>query len=276
MRGVEFAELAAFAAIAEQRSFSKAATQLGLTRSTLSQNLRALEGRLGVQLMNRTTRSVALTEAGTRLLERVRPALSELTSAVDQIRETRHDPAGLLRLVVQPPVATFLIGPLLGRFLASYPGVRLDVAVIKMPEDIVEGGFDAGIRVGEQIERDMIAIRVMEQPRFLVVASPQYLAGCAEDPARPAIPRLHSESAAQRDFFRLAVREKPKSGSGRGRWPPHRQRHRTLNSCSGRWNWSRLPAARLCRRPHQSWPPGAASTGVVAPPVRVLFVLFES
>ena len=132
--------------------------------------------RLGARLMNRTTRSVALTEAGERLLARVRPALGELTSAVNQIRETRHDPAGLIRLVVQPPVATFLIGPILGQFLAGYPGVRLDVAVIEMPDDIVKGGFDAGIRMGEQIERDMIAVRVMEQPRFLVVGSPHYLA----------------------------------------------------------------------------------------------------
>jgi DNA-binding transcriptional LysR family regulator len=176
MRGIEFSELAAFAAIADHQSFTKAATQLGVTRSTLSQNLRSLEMRVGVQLMNRTTRSVALTEAGGRLLARVRPALGELASAFDQTRETRHDPSGLIRLVVQPPVATFLIGPILGKFLASYPGLRLDVAVITMPDDIVEGGFDAGIRMGEQIERDMIAVRVMHEPKFLVVASPQYLA----------------------------------------------------------------------------------------------------
>lgn len=176
MRGMEFAELAAFAAIAEHGSFAKAAAQLGVTRSTLSQNLRSLETRIGVRLMNRTTRSVALTESGGRLLAQVKPALGELTLAVDRVRETRHDPVGLIRLVVQPPVATFLIEPVLAQFLAAYPGVRLDVAVVKMPDDIIKGGFDAGIRLGEQIERDMIAVRVMEQPRFLVVASPDYLA----------------------------------------------------------------------------------------------------
>lgn len=176
MRGMEFAELAAFVAIAEHRSFAKAATRLGVTRSTLSQNLRSLEARVGVRLMNRTTRSVALTEAGARLLAQAQPALGELTSAVGQIRGTRHDPGGLIRLVVQPPVATFLIEPILGPFLAKHPGVRLDIAVITMPDDIVKDGFDAGIRLGEQIERDMIAVQVMEQPRFLVVASPQYLA----------------------------------------------------------------------------------------------------
>jgi DNA-binding transcriptional LysR family regulator len=176
MRGTEYAELAAFAAIAEQHSFAKAATRLGVTRSTLSQNLRALEERLGVRLMNRTTRSVSLTEAGERLLARVRPAIGELASAVDQARNFQHHPAGLLRLVVQPPVASFLIGPMLARFLSEYPGVRVDVAIVKMPADIIKEGFDAGIRLGEQIERDMIALRVMDAPKFLVVASPDYLA----------------------------------------------------------------------------------------------------
>jgi len=176
MRGTEFAELAAFAAIAAHRGFAKAAVQLGVTRSTVSQNLRALEERLGVRLMNRTTRSVALTEAGERLLARVRPALAELTLAADQARDVQHQVAGSLRLVIQPPVATFLIGPILARFMSEYPGVRLDVAVVKMPADIISGGFDAGIRFGEQIERDMIALRVMDQPRFLVVGSPDYLA----------------------------------------------------------------------------------------------------
>ena len=175
MRGVEFAELAAFAAIAEQRSFSKAAARLGLGRSTLSQTLRALEERLGVRLLNRTTRSVSLTEAGVRLLERVRPALGELTSAVDDIADDRDQPTGPLRLVVQPPVADFLVGPILARFLSKYPGVRPDVSVVKMPADIIKDGFDAGIRFGEQIERDMIAMRVTGEARFLVVASPDYL-----------------------------------------------------------------------------------------------------
>jgi DNA-binding transcriptional LysR family regulator len=176
MRGTEFTELAAFAAIAEHRSFAKASTRLGVARSTLSQNLRALEERLGVRLLNRTTRSVSLTEAGERLLARVRPAVTELTSAVDQARNFLHHPVGLLRLVVQPPVASFLIGPILARFLSEYPGVRVDVVTVKMPADIIGAGFDAGIRVGEQIERDMIAFRVMDEPKFLVVASPDYLA----------------------------------------------------------------------------------------------------
>jgi DNA-binding transcriptional LysR family regulator len=185
MRGSEFVEVSAFAAIAEQRSFSKAATQLGVGRSTLSQNLRALEERLGVRLLNRTTRSVALTEAGARFLARVRPSLTELTAAVGELADYQQSPSGLLRLVVQPPVATFLIEPLLARFLREYPGVQLDVAVVKMPADIVREGFDVGIRLGEQIDRDMITMRVMGEVRFLVAGSPDYL----QRHPRPKTPR---------------------------------------------------------------------------------------
>ena len=176
MRGTEFAEMVAFVAIAERRSFAKAATHLGVARSTLSQNLRSLEERLRVRLLNRTTRSVSVTEAGERLLARVRPALGELTAAGNELDGYPQGPAGLLRLVVQPPVASFLMGPLLARFLAQHPGIRLDISVVKMPADIVREGFDAGIRFGEQVERDMVAMRVMGEARFVVVASPEYLA----------------------------------------------------------------------------------------------------
>jgi DNA-binding transcriptional LysR family regulator len=175
MRGTEFAEMSAFAAIAEQRSFAKAATQLGIGRSTLSQNLRALEERLGVRLLNRTTRSVSLTEAGARLLARVQPSLIELKAAAGELADYRLSPTGLLRLVVQPPVSTFLIEPILARFMREYPGIELDVAVVKMPTDIVREGFDAGIRLGPQIDHDMITVRVLSDVRFLVVASPDYL-----------------------------------------------------------------------------------------------------
>lgn len=175
MRGSEFAEIAAFVAIAEARSFAKAAAELRLARSTVSQTLRALEERLGVRLLNRTTRSVSLTEAGERLLRQVRPALADLRAAGDSLTDHRRGPAGSLRLVVQPPVGSLLIGPILARFMAEYPGIRLDVSVVKMPADIVGEGFDAGIRLGEQVERDMIAMRVMGEVRFLVVGSPDYL-----------------------------------------------------------------------------------------------------
>ena len=185
MRGTEFAEMSAFAAIAQQRSFTKAAIQLGVSRSTLSQNLRALEERLGVRLLNRTTRSVTLTEAGLRFVNRVQAALGDLTAAVDEVNHYRQSPIGLLRIAVQPPVASYLIGPVMARFMSEFPGINLDVEVVKMPADIVSGGFDAGIRFGEQVDQDMIAIPVMGEARFLVVASPAYL---AHHP-RPRTPR---------------------------------------------------------------------------------------
>ena len=185
MRGTEFAEISAFAAIAERRSFAKAATQLGIAKSTLSQNLRSLEERLGVRLLNRTTRSVSLTEAGARLLARVGPSLVELNAAIDEVANHQQSPTGMLRLVVQPPVSTLLIEPMLARFLKEYPGIQMDVAVVTMPADIVAQGFDAGIRLGEQIDHDMIAMRVMGEARFLVVASPDYV---ARNP-RPKTPR---------------------------------------------------------------------------------------
>ena len=185
MRGAQFAELSAFAAIAEQKSFAKAATLLGVGRSTLSQSLRALEERLGVRLLNRTTRSVALTEAGARLLARVRPALGDLMAAVAEAVDDLQAPSGLLRLAVQPPVASFMLAPMLARFMNAHPSVQLDIAVIPMPGDIVREGFDAGIRFGEQVERDMIAMQVMGEGRFLVVAAPDYF---ARHP-RPKTPR---------------------------------------------------------------------------------------
>lgn len=104
------------------------------------------------------------------------PSLVELNAAVDEVANHQQSPTGLLRLVVQPPVATLLIEPILARFLGKYPGVQMDIAVVKMPADIVAEGFDAGIRIGEQIDRDMIAMRVMGEVRFLVVASPDYVA----------------------------------------------------------------------------------------------------
>ncbi len=176
MRGTNFAELTAFIAIAERRSFAKAATQIGVSRSALSQSLRALEERLGVRLLHRTTRSVYPTEAGERLLARARPALEELTTSVAEVATFRDRPAGLLKLAVQPPVAALLIGPLLARFFEQHPAIGLDVSVVKIPDDIVGSGYDAGIRFGEQIERDMIAMRVTGEARFVVVASPAYLA----------------------------------------------------------------------------------------------------
>ncbi len=181
----------AFVTVAERRSFAKAAVQLGISRSRLSETVRGLEDRLGVRLLNRTTRSVAPTAVGERLLARMRPLLDDFDAALDSINAFRDKPAGLLRLTVAPPVANFMLAPLLSRFLAQYPAIDLEISVDAALTDIVVGRFDAGIRAGERVERDMIAVRIGEEIQGVVVAAPDYL---ARHP-RPTTPRelaMHS------------------------------------------------------------------------------------
>ena len=176
MRGAEFAQLSAFAAIAEHGSFVKAAAAAGVSTSTLSQTLRALEERLGVRLLNRTTRSVAPTDAGERLLAHIRPALAELGSAVEAVTAFRDRPAGTLRLNVASLAGRMVIAPILARFLAEYPAIALDITVDEGTIDIVGGRYDAGIRAGRWIERDMIAVRISAESRLVALAAPDYLA----------------------------------------------------------------------------------------------------
>jgi DNA-binding transcriptional LysR family regulator len=175
MRGPELAEMNAFVAVAERCSFARAAVQLGISRSRLSETIRELEGRLGVRLLNRTTRSVAPTAAGERLLAQIRPLLDDFDAVLDSINAFRDKPAGLLRLTVPAPVASFMLAPLLSRFLAQYPAIDLEISVDAALTDIVAGRFDAGMRAGDRIERDMIAMRIGEEIRSVVVAAPDYL-----------------------------------------------------------------------------------------------------
>jgi DNA-binding transcriptional LysR family regulator len=186
MRGTEFAQMSAFLAIAERRSFTKAAAQLGVSSSTLSQNLRAFEERLGLRLLNRTTRSVAPTAAGEQLLTRLGAAFDDVRAAIESVTAFRDKPAGLIRLTLPPPAASLLIGPLLASFTKKYPAIRLEINVDKLFADIVKGRFDAGIRFGKHVERDMIAVRVTDELRFCAVAAPEYL-------ARVRLPKLPNE-----------------------------------------------------------------------------------
>jgi DNA-binding transcriptional LysR family regulator len=191
MRGSEFAELTAFVAIAERGNFSKAAATLGLSTSTLSQTIRSLEERLGVRLLNRTTRSVALTEAGERLLRQVHPALDEISNAIESINAFRDTPSGVLRLSVASLAVGMVIEPILLGFRAAYPDITLDIVVDDSMADIVDGRFDAGIRPGTRIERDMIAVRASPDSRLIAVASPDYLAAHGR-PEAPHDLRLHN------------------------------------------------------------------------------------
>jgi DNA-binding transcriptional LysR family regulator len=207
MRGSEFAELKAFAAIVERASFARAADHLGLSPSALSQTIRQLEARLGVRLLNRTTRSVAPTEAGSRLYERVAPMILELDAAVADAVAARDRVAGTLRINTLSMAATSLIAPRLGRFHRAHPDVVLDLVIDESLSDIVAGRFDAGIRVGQRLEKDMIAVRLTPDVRMLAVASPEYFARSGE-PKTPL--DLHNHACINWRF----------PGSGRVyRWP---------------------------------------------------------
>lgn len=185
MKKASIAEMSAFVAIAERASFARAATQLGVSRSSLSESLRALEERLGVRLLNRTTRSVALTEAGERLLAQLRPLLDNFETALESVNVFRDSPAGHLRITVPRPAARTIVEPILSRFLRAYPAITLDVVIDSTLTDIVRHRFDAGIRPGHRVEQDMIALRVGEDADPTVVASPDYLRrhGTPKEPA---------------------------------------------------------------------------------------------
>lgn len=172
----ELSVLAALLAVAEERSFTKAAKRLGVSPSAMSHAVRGLEEALGVRLLSRTTRSVAPTDAGEQLLVRLRPALTDIQDALDQLSGLRDKPAGRLRLLVPRLAGTAVVGPKLAEFTRAYPDVILEVTADDSRVDIVAGGFDAGIHFGEYIEKDMIAVRVSEDHRAAIVGSPSYFA----------------------------------------------------------------------------------------------------
>jgi DNA-binding transcriptional LysR family regulator len=194
MRGTQFAELSAFVAVAEHRNFTKAAAQLGISRSSLSQTIRSLEEHLGVRLLNRTTRSVALTDAGERLLADTQPVLDGIDKALDGVNAFRDKPNGTLRLNMTRVAAAFIVGPRLPQFLAKFPDIKLEIAADDTHSDIVSSHFDAGISIGERIAKDMIAVRVLDDQRLAAVASPAYL---ARHP-RPETPQdLHAHNCVR-------------------------------------------------------------------------------
>jgi DNA-binding transcriptional LysR family regulator len=177
--------LAAFLAVADERSFTRAAKHLRVSQSALSHAIRRLEEEMGVRLLARTTRSVAPTDAGDELLRSLRPALTEIQAALGSLAGRRNQPAGRIRLVVSPLAALSVLGPKLGRFARAYPEVVLDVTTEERRFDLVAGGYDAGIHYGEYIAHDMVAVRVSPDHRPAVVGSPDYFAAHP----RPRSPR---------------------------------------------------------------------------------------
>lgn len=184
MRGGHMLELEAFLEIAERGSFGGAARRLGLAVSTVSHRIRCLEERLDVRLLSRTTRSVALTEAGQVLFAEIQPALRSLDAATDAVIAYREVAAGRLRLTIAPPAASSIVGPLVARFLEAHPAISMEISVDGARTDIVRDHFDAGIRLGTRVAEDMVAVRLGPPVPAIVAASPQYLAR----KGRPATP----------------------------------------------------------------------------------------
>lgn len=167
-------ELAAFAVVARERSFTRGAAQLGISQSALSQTIKGLEARLGMRLLTRTTRSVAPTEAGERLLLTVAPRFEEIDQQIAALSVLREKPAGTVRITAGEHPAISILQPALRRFLPEHPDIKVEITVDYGLTDIVAEGFDAGVRMGEQIANDMIALKIGPEMRMAVVASPGY------------------------------------------------------------------------------------------------------
>lgn len=186
-----FNDLASFALVAQERSFTRAAAKLGVSQSALSQTVRGLEERLGLRLLTRTTRSVAPTQAGQRLLARIAPSFEEIQSALSALSELRDRPAGTIRITTGEHPAISILQPALKRFLPDYPDITVEIIVDYGLTDIVAEGYDAGVRMGEQVAKDMIAVRIGPDMRMAVVGSPSYF-------ERHPLPRTPQDLTAHR------------------------------------------------------------------------------
>jgi DNA-binding transcriptional LysR family regulator len=175
MRREELGDLTAFLAVAEERSFTRAAAKLGTSQSALSHTIRRLEARLGLRLLTRTTRSVAPTEAGERLLETLRPALDEIDGKLATLTELRDKPAGNIRITASGHAVETVLWPVLTRMLTDYPDITVELTIDTSLVDIVAERYDAGVRLGEQLAKDMIAVPIGPPLRMIVIGSPSYL-----------------------------------------------------------------------------------------------------
>lgn len=176
MQREELVDLNAFAVVAEEKSFTRAAAKLGTSQSSLSHTIRRLEARLGVRLLTRTTRNVAPTEAGERLLATLQPALESISTELASLSELREKPAGTIRITTAEHAATTILWPALERLLPQYPDIRVELSIDSGLRDIVADRFDAGVRLGEALAKDMIAVKISPDVRMVIVGSPAYLA----------------------------------------------------------------------------------------------------
>ncbi len=198
MDGMEFTQLKAFVTVCDERAFGRAAKRLAVSPSALSRAVRSLESRLGIRLLNRTTRSVGLTEAGAVLYERIKPMLAGMDEAVLAVEAYQGTPMGVVRINLPSIAARIAVLPKLQQFRLAYPAVRLDLVIDNDITDVVAQGFDAGVRIGGQISRDMVAVRITRDLRMAVVGAPAYFA----DRPPPQVP------AELKDHFCLTYKWK--------------------------------------------------------------------
>ena len=184
MLGGNFHDLLAFLAVAKERSFTRAAAQLGVSQSALSRTIRGLEERLGLRLLTRTTRSVSPTEAGERLLHTLGPRFEEIDAELAALSELREKPAGTIRITATDYAADTILWPKLTKFLQQYPDIKIEIMIDYGLIDIVAQRFDAGVRSGEQVAKDMIAVRIAPDMRSAVVGAPSYF-NARSEPQRP-------------------------------------------------------------------------------------------
>ncbi|UWU17954.1 LysR family transcriptional regulator (plasmid) [Rhizobium sullae] len=185
MKREDLADLSAFLTVAEEQNFTRAAARLGASQSALSHTIRRLEARLGVRLLTRTTRSVAPTEAGERLLATLRPALDSIGAELASLSELRDKPAGTIRITTSEHAATTVLWPAIQRLLPEYPDIHVELSIDSSFTDIVAERFDAGVRLGEALAKDMIAARIGPDLRMAIVGSPEYLT----DHSKPTTPQ---------------------------------------------------------------------------------------
>ena len=176
MRTTDLSELAAFDAVARHKSFRRAGEERGVTSSAVSHAVASLEERVGIRLLNRTTRSVSLTDAGAMLMARLSPAFADIGAALDGLNQFRDTPFGTVRINAPSSIAPFVLGPMLKSLLAANPNLQLEIVTTDRLVDIVEEGFDAGIRLGESLRDGMTAVKIKPRLRFAVVGSPAYFA----------------------------------------------------------------------------------------------------
>jgi DNA-binding transcriptional LysR family regulator len=223
MKRDNFNDLYAFIAIAREGSFTKAAAQLGVSQSALSHTIRALEERLGVRLLIRTTRSVSTTEAGERLLLTVRPKFDEIDAEIAALSELRDKPAGVIRITTAEHGADTVLWPKLAKLLPDYPDIKVEISVDYGMTNIVAQRYDAGIRLGDQVEKDMVAVRIGPDFRVVVVSAPTYFSRRTK-PQKP-------QDLASHDCINLRL---PTHG-GLLAWEFERDRHKLNAQVQGQW-----------------------------------------